>query len=138
MLQRLQKEGITIVVLTPYMDGGYLMQSHHSVYQGEILEIDKQKSAIKAYLYELFTLQTKDMFDVLQSDRILPKVKIIYPFSITYHLVMEYSIDAKTVIKTLKGNRFKGINFSKIPSDIEDYFMIQMTKAVKPIQIDTR
>lgn len=61
MLGRLKKQGITVVVSTPYMDEAALCDRVALIQQGKILAIDSPQGIIDAYPTRLYAVKASDM-----------------------------------------------------------------------------
>ncbi len=61
MLGRLKKQGITVVVSTPYMDEAALCDRIALIQHGNILAIDSPQGIIDAYPTSLFAIKATDM-----------------------------------------------------------------------------
>src|SRR5690606_3288162 len=61
MLKRLKKQGITVVVSTPYMDEAALCDRIALIQQGQILAIDSPAGIIETYPGTLYAVKASDM-----------------------------------------------------------------------------
>ena len=66
MLKRLKKEGITILVSTPYMDEANLCERIALIQKGKILSIDTPKKIMEKYPDELYAIKSNQMSGLLK------------------------------------------------------------------------
>jgi ABC-2 type transport system ATP-binding protein len=125
LLRNLQKQNITIVVSTPYMDEASLCDRVALIQQGRILDIDSPEGITKKFGHSLWSFQSEKMYDLMQDLRSLDSVKSCYPFGQVHHVVFKNENDVKEVERKLTNHR--QITIHKIQPTIEDCFMELMT-----------
>ena len=69
MLKNLKKQGITILVSTPYMDEATLCDRIALILKGKILTIDTPDNIIKQYEGKLYAAKSSSMFSLLKDIR---------------------------------------------------------------------
>lgn len=122
ILYRLNNEGITILVSTPYMDEAELCQKVSFMDGGRMVAADSPASLKKAFRYKILELRAdiKDL-DFLAE---LPEVLDAEVFGAKYHVRVS---DAGAGIKAIKGlldSRDIGIvTLREIPPTMEDIFV---------------
>lgn len=139
MLSNLKKQGITILVSTPYMDEASrcdriaLMNegrilgaansgtSTGSVTESKILGIDTPENMVKAFDSPLYGVKAKNMFALLEVARKQPGVLDCYPFGEMHHLVADASFNAEEMKKALAN--VEGFCIEPVVPTIEDMFI---------------
>ena len=125
LLRNLQKQNITIVVSTPYMDEASLCDRVALIQQGKILDIDTPMGITKKFGQPLWSFQSEKMFALMQDLRKLDEVKSCYPFGQVHHVTLRGEGDLKNVEKTLTQHQ---LAIEKINPTIEDCFMELMSR----------
>jgi ABC-2 type transport system ATP-binding protein len=125
LLRNLQKQNITIVVSTPYMDEASLCDRVALIQQGRILDIDSPQGITKKFGYPLWSFQSEKMYDLMQDLRSLDAVKSCYPFGQVHHVVLKNGVEVKQVEQSLKNH--PRLTIHQINPTIEDCFMDLMT-----------
>jgi ABC-type multidrug transport system ATPase subunit len=126
LLRNLQKQNITILVSTPYMDEAVLCDRVALMQDGTILDIDSPDGIIKKFSHPLWSVQTKNMYQLLTDLKSMEEVFSCYPFGQEHHVVFKNYNDKDTVEAVLKKKGYQGIRFQKIEAGIEDSFMALM------------
>ena len=142
MLSDLKKQGITILVSTPYMDEASrcdriaLMNegrilgagnsvnsgtSTGSVTEGKISGIDTPENMVNAFDSPLYGVKAKNMFALLEVARMQPGVLNCYPFGEMHHLVADASFNAEEMKKALAN--VEGFCIEPVVPTIEDMFI---------------
>lgn len=129
MLKRLQNEGITILVSTPYMDEALLCDRIALFDKGAFLQIDSPQNMRKRYDKMLFAISSDNMPKLLADIRTLPEVERCFAFGDVHHATVDESqvTDVATFINNIKqelaakGN--ENIDVNLIEASIEDCFM---------------
>lgn len=86
MLQRLKKEGITILVSTPYMDEANLCERIALIQHGNILSIDTPNTIIANYPDKLYAIKSNEMSRLLKNLRRLEVIKTVHAFGEYHHV----------------------------------------------------
>lgn len=118
MLQRLKKEGITILVSTPYMDEASLCDRVALIQEGRILDIDSPQNIVNRFNKPLYAVQSKDMLGLLKILTADPAVADIYPFGEVHHMVLK-NVDSSVQLP-------EGASMRSVQSNIEDLFIYLM------------
>ena len=126
MLSNLKKQGITILVSTPYMDEASRCDRIALMNEGRILGIDTPENMVKAFDLPLYGVKAKNMFALLEVVRKQPGVLNCYPFGEMHHLVADASFNAEEMKKTLAN--VDGFCLEPVVPTIEDMFI----KLMKP------
>jgi ABC-type multidrug transport system ATPase subunit len=125
LLRNLQKQHITILVSTPYMDEASLCDRVALIQQGRILDIDTPGGVRKKFGRPLWSFQSDKMFSLMQNLRALEEVKSCYPFGQVHHVALKEGTDLKSVEKRLSQHQ---LVIEKIEPTIEDCFMELMNR----------
>lgn len=121
MLSNLKKQGITILVSTPYMDEASRCDRIALMNEGRILGIDTPENMVKAFDLPLYGVKAKNMFALLEEVRKQPGVLNCYPFGEMHHLVADASFNADDMKKTLVN--VEGFCIEPAVPTIEDMFI---------------
>jgi ABC-2 type transport system ATP-binding protein len=122
MLYRLNKEGTTIFVSTPYMDEAELCTRVAFMNQGRIVACDSPQNLKAAYPFQVLELMTesKAIKSVLAKCPVLD----VNAFGDRYHLVTEYSPEVILKVETaLHSAGITDYSLQGIPPTLEDIFV---------------
>lgn len=131
VLEALKKDGLTIVVSTPYMDEAARCDRVALLDRGRILRIDAPEAIGAGYARPLVAVRGPDRYRLLHALRDLPHAASVYPFGSTIH----YTDDredaaprdvAAEVLGELTARGLTGTAAEPIDPDIEDVFMALM------------
>lgn len=89
MLKKLKKQGITILVSTPYMDEATLCDRIALIAEGKILKIDTPHNMINQFGTSLWSVQSNDMYKLLKDIRQFPNVKSCFAFGDSHHVTFK-------------------------------------------------
>ncbi len=125
MLKRLQKQGITMVVATPYMDEAALCDRIALMQNGKILSIDTPENISNSYADLLFEVKAGRTSTVLQALENFPEKKNVYAYGEFVHLTIEKNEDfnPEKIKEYLKNKGFESIEVNPIKASIEDSFI---------------
>lgn len=121
MLSNLKKQGITILVSTPYMDEASRCDRIALMNEGKILGIDTPENMVKRFDSPLYGVKAKNMFALLEVARKQPGVLDCYPFGEMHHLVADASFNAEEMKKALAD--VEGFCIEPVVPTIEDMFI---------------
>ena len=121
MLSDLKKQGITILVSTPYMDEASRCDRIALMNEGRILGIDTPENMVKRFDSALYGIKADNMFALLDVARKQPGVLNCYPFGEMHHLVADASFNAEEMRKAL--SQVKGFCIEPVVPTIEDMFI---------------
>ncbi len=122
LLRQLQKQQITIVVSTPYMDEASLCDRVALIQEGKILQIDTPKGIEANFNQPLWSVESQAMFQLMMDLRSMKEVKSCYPFGQHHHLVLKAGVNISTIEEKLKKNH-QQLEINSIQPNIEDCFM---------------
>mgnify|MGYP002344504564 FL=1 len=87
ILKQLKKQGITILVSTPYMDEAGLCDRIALIQSGQIMSIDSPEKIISAYPFKLYAVKSNDNYALLEKLRTQQNVRSCYIFGEYLHVV---------------------------------------------------
>ena len=124
MLKKLKREGITMLVSTPYMDEASLCDRIALINNGEILKIDTPSHITEQFAKTLWTVQGKDMHRLLHDLRANPLVDSCFAFGDTHHITIDNGQLTMDNLKTYLSERgHEEIIIRAAKATIEDCFM---------------
>ena len=125
MLQRLKKQGITIVVATPYMDEAALCDRIALIQHGKILTIDTPENISNSYPDHIFEVQAGRISTVLKALENFEEKKNVYAYGEFVHLTIDKNrtFSKSHVIEYLEKEGFKNIEINAVKASIEDSFI---------------
>jgi ABC-type multidrug transport system ATPase subunit len=124
MLAKLKKQGITILVSTPYMDEAGLCDRIALLQSGKILTIDTPKGVVEAFGKNLLAVKSSNMLQLLNLLRQSPAVADAYPFGEYHHVVMKNG--NKKELDDYLNQVIDSYESKSVQPDIEDCFMALM------------
>ncbi|MBS1973438.1 MAG: ABC transporter ATP-binding protein, partial [Bacteroidetes bacterium] len=127
MLHRLKREGITILVSTPYMDEASLCDRVALIQKGKILSIDTPKGVTKQFRKPLWAVKANEMYRLMMDIKTDPGVESCYPFGQYHHIVFKNpGDDKKRLEEIIQKGHFTNAEINNIEPNIEDCFMALM------------
>jgi len=129
LLRSLQKQGITIVVSTPYMDEASLCDRVALMQEGRIMEIDSPKSITAKFKKTLWAAKSADMYKLMVDFRSDDRVDTCYPFGQYHHVTFKEMNQETEIIKSqLMKQGHAELLIHRIEPTIEDCFMELMNQ----------
>lgn len=124
MLQRLQKQGITIIVSTPYMDEACLCDRIALIKSGKFLTIDTPGSIIESFDVPLWSVKSKEMFRLLGDLRDYRDIDNCYVSGEFHHFTTERKeFNPEELKNYLTGKNHEELEIFTIQATIEDCYM---------------
>lgn len=123
MLFDLKRQGISILVSTPYMDEACRCDRIALCDNGHLLGIDTPAGIVAQFDELLYALSGSDMYGLLLEARRADGVKECYPFGASHHLVVAEGFDAGAFERQLRQRGFKAVTVEPVQAGIEDVFM---------------
>jgi len=130
MLQNLKRQGITILVSTPYMDEAALCDRIALIRNGSFLAIDTPQEIINSFNEPLWAVQTNRMSQLLIDLRNNDCVTSCFAFGDKHHLIikkdkleMENEEELKWLWEYLENKGHQDIEIDRIQPGIEDCFI---------------
>ena len=141
MLSRLKKEGITIIVSTPYMDEALRCDRIALIQKGTIMGIDTPDKIRKSYDQKLYAVTHPDKYKLLLALRSMlrpsdqpdsgaggPHVLSPEPFGDSMHVTLKPGTDPQSLLNALSAAGLTGATVEEIVPGIEDIFLELMKK----------
>lgn len=129
MLGKLKKQGITIVVSTPYMDEATLCDRIALIQNGSIMSIDTPDNIIKSFPKTLFAAKADNIYKLLQDLRSDDQVESCYAFGEYLHLTLKSDdVEEQAIAKLAKHYNPDGFEVKTVTSTIEDSFIRLMNE----------
>ena len=128
MLAGLRRQGITLLVSTPYMDEAVRCDRIALIQTGRILSVDTPAGIVRRYPDALFALRATDMRRLTESISRLPEVKSSFAFGRVLHVSFNKE-DAEApgrALAALIEAGCEGVEMAPIEPGIEDCFIRQM------------
>ncbi|MDR2511653.1 MAG: ABC transporter ATP-binding protein [Bacteroidales bacterium] len=137
MLKKLQRQGLTIIVSTPYMDEAALCGRIAFIQHGKILSIDTPEKIIADFPHKIYAVEQENNYEILQQLRQNPSVRSVFSFGDKLHVVFNEQFcpqplrgslesatnNLSTHYKHPLGRGAAHFNFKEIEPSIEDCFM---------------
>lgn len=126
MLKNLKKEGITILVSTPYMDEAAMCDRVALMQSGKIMSIDTPENVIKEFKKPMWAVRSAEMYRLLNDLKNYSNTKSCNSFGEFHHLVLKDN-DENKVLNYLQQLEHKNILIKPTQPNIEDCFMQLMS-----------
>ena len=137
MLKNLQKQNLTILVSTPYMDEASLCDRVAFIQTGRILGVDTPAGITTRFTKPLFAVKAANTFRLIQSLRQAPFADACYAFGESVHLTAKPDTTEAQVTDYLNNYNHEGVDVQLIKAGIEDTFM-ELTKEGRTEKGDER
>lgn len=127
MLKSLQKQEITIMVSTPYMDEAELCDRIALIQDSKILSIDTPGGILSQYQEDLWAVKGPRMYPLLRDLRAFEASDSCYAFGENHHLTLrDKSLGATEILQYLHDKGHEAVEVKRISPSIEDCFMALM------------
>jgi len=123
MLKGLKKQGITILVSTPYMDEAGLCDRVALIQNGKILSINTPQEIVRSFSKPLWAVKSDRMLPLLNDLQEKDFVENIYPFGEYHHVVLKSEPGAEQLRQFINERRTENAMIEKVQPDIEDCFI---------------
>lgn len=121
MLDNLRRQGVTIIVSTPYMDEAGMCDRIALMMNGRFLKIETPGNMIRQYDNTLFSVRSGDNASLLRQLRGMPDIKGCYPFGESLHAVAGKDFDISSLYSRLVSE--SEIHIERIRPTVEDCFL---------------
>lgn len=128
MLEGLRKEGITIIVSTPYMDEALRCDRIALIQQGRLLGIDTPAAIRSGYGRQLWAVTHPERYSLLLALRNMPNVSGTEPFGDSVHITLHEGAVPEDVLRSLEEAGIPGAAIKETAPGIEDVFLELMKK----------
>lgn len=124
MLNRMKKEGITILVSTPYMDEAGQCDRVALIQNGKIFTINTPEGIKTSYNTDLYAMKSANMFRMMQLMRSYPLTDSYLTFGEAAHVTFLQPMNGDAKLQEyLEQNDLKDVVIEKISPTIEDVFI---------------
>lgn len=123
MLTLLKKQGITILVSTPYMDEANLCDRIALMKDGTILQLDTPKGIISSFKGVLWKIRSDRMFILLNDLRKIDTIETCFTFGEFHHITIKDSLKPDELKQYLLEKGHSGIQIEPVQATVEDCFM---------------
>jgi len=123
MLNKLKKDGLTIIVSTPYMDEAALCDRVALIQKGKILDINSPKEIVKSFPHTLYGVKANNMYHLNNYIKSMKETHSSYLFGENIHWALKDNYSATQFVDEIKNNGFEDIIIEEIEAVIEDCFM---------------
>ena len=124
MLDRLKKQGITILVSTPYMDEASRCDRIALMRSGRCLSVDTPAGIRASFGRQLWIVRSAAMYKLLVDLRAFPGTYSCYAFGDAHHLTLKEDGGEMDALKQyLKGKGYTDVTIESVMPSVEDCFM---------------
>jgi ABC-2 type transport system ATP-binding protein len=122
MLKNLKRQGITILVSTPYMDEAGLCDRIALVQNGRMLSLNTPTGVTEDFDKPLLAARAADMLKLLKRLKLAPDVEDAYPFGEYHHVVLNKNYNPSQ-LKSYITRELPDVEIVNAVPNIEDCFM---------------
>jgi len=122
-LGSLQKDGMTILVSTPYMDEAQKCGRLAMIQKGRILDIGKPEEIRSRFNGTLFQLTCSDRYQALLICRKIEQISSVHAFGQALHLTLADGVQTEFIGRLLADLGIGDVLINEISPTIEDCFM---------------
>jgi len=126
MLKGLKRQGITILVSTPYMDEAGLCDSVALIQNGKILSINTPQGIVDSFPKPLWAVKSSRMLRLLIDLEQKDFIENVYPFGEYHHVVMKDESGEALLKQVIQSKKDDNAVAEKVQPDIEDCFIALM------------
>ena len=126
MLKSLKKQGITILVSTPYMDEAGLCDRVALIQNGKVLSINTPQGIVDSFPKPLWAVKSSRMLQLLVYLEQKDFIDNIYPFGEYHHVVMKDESSEALLKQAIQNKKDENAVAEKVQPDIEDCFIALM------------
>lgn len=123
MLKGLKRQGITILVSTPYMDEASQCDRIALIQNGKLLSIDTPGGVVDQFHKPLLAVRSSRMLNLLNDLKDFEEVEDAYPFGQYHHVVMKRENMQDTLHLFLQKKMHEDLEIVSAKPDIEDCFI---------------
>jgi ABC-type multidrug transport system ATPase subunit len=125
MLKALKKQGITILVSTPYMDEAGLCDRIALIQNGKILSLNTPSGVTDDFSKPILAAKSANMLQLLKTLKSAPGVQDAYPFGEYHHVVINEDSDENT-LREFVLRQYPDAVIMRTKPNIEDCFIALM------------
>ena len=123
MLKGLKKQGITILVSTPYMDEAGLCNRVGLIQTGKILSINTPAGIVNSFSKPLWAVKSERMHDLLKDLLGKDFIENAYPFGEFHHVITKDRQGEQLLSEFIAARPDENAVLQKAEADIEDCFI---------------
>jgi ABC-type multidrug transport system ATPase subunit len=126
ILKNIQKQDITVVVSTPYMDEASRCDRIALIQEGKIIQIDTPLQIVENFRGKLYSVKSNPIFDLLKLMKTCPLYCKFYPYGEYLHLAFYEGDEDKNLeryTQWLRENQVSCQEIKPIIPSIEDCFI---------------
>lgn len=123
MLKGLKRQGITILVSTPYMDEAGLCDKVALLQDGKILSIDSPQGIVNNFSKPLWAVKSDRMLRLLNELEKKDYVDNVYPFGEFHHVVLKDESGSRLLRDLISTQTDDHAIMEEAKADIEDCFI---------------
>jgi ABC-type multidrug transport system ATPase subunit len=124
MLKDLKKQGISILVSTPYMDEAAMCDRVALMQSGNIMTVDTPENIIKEFKKPIWAVKSDEMYRLLNDLKSYSNTESCNSFGEFHHLVLKVDDTGEMeVMNYLREHQHKNIIIKPTQPNIEDCFM---------------
>lgn len=123
MLQHLKKQGISILVSTPYMDEASRCDKVALMQNGKIMTTGTPKEITGSFSQTILAIRSQDMYQLLQDLSTAIEVDDVYSYGEYHHAVMKENFNPDQLKNYLQAKGNCHIEIHPVKASIEDRFM---------------
>jgi ABC-type multidrug transport system ATPase subunit len=123
MLKNLKKQGLTILVSTPYMDEAGMCDRVALLQNGSIMKTDTPKRITEGFIKPLYALRSQNMYPLLRELEQFEGTDNCYAFGEYHHLVLKEKISLTDLENYLIQKNHIATEIKSVVPTIEDCFI---------------
>lgn len=124
ILKRIQADGVSAMVSTPYMDEASLCDRIALIQSGKIIDMGDVESIVAKYPFRLFSVSGEPIYPLLKFLRQMEETVSCFAFGSEHHLAVSDSrLIVDDISRRLSQAGFDGCRVAEIRPGIEDCFM---------------
>ncbi len=124
ILKRIQADGVSVMVSTPYMDEASLCDRIALIQSGKIIDTGDVESIVAKYPFRLFSVSGEPIYPLLKFLRQMEETVSCFAFGSEHHLAVSDSrLTVDDISRRLSQAGFDGCRVAEIRAGIEDCFM---------------
>lgn len=124
ILKRIQADGVSVMVSTPYMDEASLCDRIALIQSGKIIDTGDVESIVAKYPFRLFSVSGEPIYPLLKFLRQMEETVGCFAFGSEHHLAVSDSrLTVDDISRRLSQAGFDGCRVAEIRPGIEDCFM---------------
>ncbi len=135
MLEGLKREGITILVSTPYMDEALRCDRIALMQQGRLMGIDTPAAIRASYGKRIYAVSHPERYRLLMALRAMTGVVSPEPFGEAVHINLREGVTAEEVKRSLQLAGLENAELTEITPGIEDVFLEMMRRRSESLRV---